>query len=142
MCAAGKTLRHRDGACGGPVAGGRDRRGCRWPALLASAPGPGGEPTHPATAREVKLCFPDGSATRTCQPGGAEREAGVKGTLGPWSLAVLAPAANPGSSPRAAGSAFCSCVICGPRGRAPITAKASSVRLGLPERGPCHHVSV
>ena len=94
-------------------------------------------PCHgPATAR-VKLRFPDGPATRTCQPGGAEREAGVKGALGLWSLAALAPAANPGSSPRAAGSAFCSCGVCGPGGQSSHHSRSFKCEAGAPgERAP------
>ena len=48
----------------------------------------------------MKLRFPDGPAKRTCQLGDTEREAGVKGALGPWILAEPAPAACPGSSPQ------------------------------------------
>lgn len=59
---------------------------------------PGGQPAHPAKAREVKLHFPDCLATRTCQLGEVGREAGVKHALGPWILAAPAPAARLGCS--------------------------------------------
>ncbi|CAI9169003.1 unnamed protein product [Rangifer tarandus platyrhynchus] len=137
MCAAGKTLRHRDGACGGRVAGRRDRRGCRRPALLASTPGPGGEPTRPATAREVKLHFPDGSATRTCQPGGAEREAGVKVPLGRGAWQRWHQQPIRAAPLRAAGSAFCSCGVCGPRGQSSYHSRSFECEAGGPrERAP------
>lgn len=112
-------------------------RGPPW-VLAASSPsihsGPWWQATRPATAGEVKLCFPDGPAMRTCQLGDAEREAGVKGALGPWILAALAAAACLGSSPRGCRvSVLClrllgqsshhnrsfECEAAAPRGRAP-----------------------